>query len=168
MKCDRCESEMTGAYWTEVPDEEWCQLCNPCHDVWVYNQKRSSQPTENVGEQHTMATPWIAGGAVEMAPSGVPSPRGRWIERAKVIGELVANKQKQYGRSVNKTGNVLRILYPDGVATHQYDDVLLTVRILDKLSRIAQRGVDGQDLGGESPYQDLCRYALLGLEKDET
>ncbi len=90
-----------------------------------------------------------------------------YVERGKAIGALVASKQKQYGRSAQKTGAILRILYPKGVEPHQYDDALLGVRVLDKLSRIAQRGPNGQDLGGESPWKDVCGYGLLGWEKDE-
>lgn len=83
------------------------------------------------------------------------------------IGELVARKQTQYGDSVGKTGKIMRVLYPDGIPVHAIPDALLTVRVLDKLSRISQRGADGKDLGGESPWQDICGYGLLGTAKDE-
>lgn len=84
------------------------------------------------------------------------------------LGELVTSKQKQYGRSAEKTGAIMRALYPDGIQGHQMDDALLTVRVLDKLSRIAQRGKDGKDLGGETPWKDIAGYGLLGWEKDGT
>lgn len=90
-----------------------------------------------------------------------------YVERGKAIGELVESKQKQYGDSAGKSGAIMRILYPQGIATHQMDDALLTVRVLDKLSRIAQRGPDGKDLGGESPFSDIAGYGLLGWAKDE-
>lgn len=82
------------------------------------------------------------------------------------IGELVESKQKQYGDSAGKSGAIMNILYPDGIKPYQMDDALLTVRILDKLSRIAQRGEDGKDLGGESPFFDISGYGLLGAMKD--
>ena len=85
----------------------------------------------------------------------------------KRIGKLVESKQKQYGDSAGRAGRIMEVLYPTGIKPHQYDDALLVVRILDKLSRIAQRGEDGQDLGGESPYSDLAGYSLLGMAKDE-
>lgn len=85
----------------------------------------------------------------------------------KEIGELVTSKQRQYGDSAGKAGHILAILYPDGLKPYQYDDALLVVRCLDKFSRIAQRGEDGQDLGGESPWKDLAGYGLLGWHKDE-
>lgn len=88
-------------------------------------------------------------------------------DRAAQIGEVVESKQRQYGGSVSKSGQMLRLLYPDGLRPDQYDDALLVTRVLDKLSRVAQRGKDGQDLGGESPWQDVCGYGLLGALKDE-
>lgn len=82
------------------------------------------------------------------------------------VGELVDSKQKQYGNSVGRSGEILKALFPNGVQIHQYDDMLLIVRMLDKMSRLAQRGADGKDLGGESPFRDLAGYSLLGLDKD--
>jgi hypothetical protein len=84
----------------------------------------------------------------------------------KSIGHLVASKQKQYGNSVKRAANIFNILYPEGIQPYQYQDVLLVVRILDKLSRIAERGPD-LDSGGESPYKDIAGYGLLGQAKDE-
>lgn len=89
-------------------------------------------------------------------------------ERGRELGALVESKQKQYGDSAGRAGKILEIYYPNGIKPYQYDDALLMVRILDKLSRIAQRGADGKDLGGESPYKDLGGYSLLGWAKDET
>lgn len=94
----------------------------------------------------------------------LPSP---YVERGALLGELVEAKQRQYGDSAGRAGGIMRILYPAGVAPHQMDDALLVVRVLDKLSRIAQRGVDGRDLGGESPWKDVAGYGLLGWRKDE-
>lgn len=83
------------------------------------------------------------------------------------IGALVEDKQKQYGDAAGKAGRILAILYPTGIPLHAYDDALLMVRCFDKMSRIAQRGPDGRDLGGESPWMDLAGYGLLGWRKDE-
>lgn len=87
--------------------------------------------------------------------------------RAQQIGELVESKQAQYGNSAGRAGDILRVLYPEGIPTHAYRDALLVVRVLDKLSRIAQRGADGRDKGGESPWQDVAGYGLLGTVADE-
>jgi hypothetical protein len=82
------------------------------------------------------------------------------------IGKLVQAKNLAYGNSAGNAGAIMRVLYPDGVKPHQYDDALLVVRVLDKLSRIAQRGEDGQDKGGESPWSDISGYGVLGLAAD--
>lgn len=82
------------------------------------------------------------------------------------IGRLVQSKQLQYGDSFGQAHKVLAALYPSGVRPDQYSDILAVARIVDKLFRIAQRGADGADLGGESPFQDIVGYGILGLAKD--
>jgi hypothetical protein len=82
-----------------------------------------------------------------------------YAEMGRKIGELVEEKQRAYGNSFGQSGEVLRRLYPNGVTTDQYDDLLCIVRILDKLFRIAT----DKDALGESPYGDIAGYALLGL-----
>jgi hypothetical protein len=71
---------------------------------------------------------------------------------------LVAEKQAAYGDSFGKSGEVMRILYPEGIAPEQMDDALCVVRMVDKLFRIAT----DRDALGESPYRDIAGYALLG------
>lgn len=93
--------------------------------------------------------------------------QGPYEKLAEKLGALVASKNRQYGNAVTKSAQILDILYPDGVKPFQFADMLLTVRVLDKLSRISQRGTDGKDLGGESPWMDLGGYSLLGWKKDE-
>jgi hypothetical protein len=83
--------------------------------------------------------------------------------RAIEVGGLVAAKQAAYGDSFGKAGQVLQILYPDGVSAEQYGDMLCVVRIIDKLFRIANQ----KDAFGESPYKDIAGYALLGLVKEK-
>lgn len=83
------------------------------------------------------------------------------------IGELVACKQVQYGDAYGRSGQILRVLYPDGVRPDQYDDLLAITRVVDKLFRIAQRGENGKDLGGESPWADIAGYGILGIAKDQ-
>jgi hypothetical protein len=83
------------------------------------------------------------------------------------VGKLVEEKQVQYGDSVGKSARILETLFPSGIPVHSFPDALLIVRILDKLSRLAQRGPEAKDLGGESPWRDIAGYGLLGLMKDE-
>lgn len=77
------------------------------------------------------------------------------------IGKLVTEKQIAYGDSFGKSGEVLKILYPNSIQPDQYDDALAIVRILDKLFRIA----NNKDAFGESPYRDIAEYGILGAAK---
>jgi len=79
------------------------------------------------------------------------------------VGELVDEKNAAYGNSFGEAGEFLKILYPDGINPDQYTDMLCVVRIFDKMKRIATK----KDAFGESPYQDIVGYALLGLNLSE-
>jgi hypothetical protein len=92
---------------------------------------------------------------------------GDYVQMGTDVGVLVTEKQKQYGNSVGRSGEILKVLYPGGIVPNQFADALMVVRVLDKLSRIAQRSDDGKDLGGESPWKDIAGYGLLGWHKDE-
>lgn len=83
-----------------------------------------------------------------------------------MLGELLAQKQAAYGDSVGKAHKILEVLYPDGVKPHQYQDMLLLVRVLDKLSRIANAPEDG-DLGNETPWKDVAGYGTCGWAQKE-
>ena len=78
------------------------------------------------------------------------------------IGALVDQKQRQYGDSFGKSGNILHVLYPNGIFPEQYDDVLTVTRIIDKLFRIANG-----DQGNESAYADIAGYGILGEGRNE-
>jgi hypothetical protein len=80
------------------------------------------------------------------------------------IGALVTQKNAAYGDSFRQAGNALRLLYPDGIAPEQLDDALLIARIWDKLKRIAT----DRDALGESPYQDIAGYGILGVHLHST
>jgi len=84
-------------------------------------------------------------------------------ELAKVIGQTVADKNKAYGDSFAKSGEIIRILYPDGIIPKQYDDALAIIRIVDKLFRIAT----DKDAFGESPFRDIAGYGILGAVRKE-
>jgi hypothetical protein len=78
----------------------------------------------------------------------------------KNIGDLVEEKQKQYGDSFGRAGDVLKVLYPDGIKPDQYDEMLSITRVLDKIFRLTEG-----DQGDESAWQDIAGYALLGVRK---
>jgi hypothetical protein len=47
---------------------------------------------------------------------------GLYEEVGAAIGRLVDAKQKAYGRSFDRVGSILKILYPTGIKPEQYDD----------------------------------------------
>ncbi len=73
------------------------------------------------------------------------------------LGKLLAEKNLAYGDAFSKTTQILTLLYPNGIKVEQFKDVHVLVRMLDKMSRIAQ----DNDPMGESPYKDLAGYAIL-------
>lgn len=79
------------------------------------------------------------------------------------VAELTASKNESYGDSFLVSGQILALLYPDGVQPEQYGDMLAVARIIDKLGRIATR----KDAFGESPFKDIAGYGLIGVVADE-
>ena len=57
---------------------------------------------------------------------------------------------------------ILETLYPNGIQPEQYLDLLAIVRVIDKLFRVANK----KDAFGESPWRDICGYAILGVAND--
>lgn len=74
----------------------------------------------------------------------------------KQIGMLVQKKNESYGSAFAKSDDFLRILYPDGVAPEQYNDMLAIVRIFDKLMRVSNG-----NQGDENAYMDIAGYSIL-------
>lgn len=83
-------------------------------------------------------------------------------ELAKEIAELVTEKEKAYGSAFDKAGDFMRLLYPEGIKPEQYKDMLCTVRIFDKLMRIAT-SYEGTEEKKVEAYSDINGYSLLGL-----
>lgn len=82
---------------------------------------------------------------------------------AEEVARLVEQKNAAYGSAFERSGEILKHLYPDGVRPEQYTDMLAVIRIVDKLFRIAaQKGAFE-----ESPYRDIIGYGILGVAKDE-
>lgn len=77
------------------------------------------------------------------------------------LEKLVATKNAAYGDSISSSEKIFRIYYPNGIRPDQYSDVLLLVRILDKLSRIATN----KDAFNEEPFQDIVGYSIRGCIK---
>jgi hypothetical protein len=88
---------------------------------------------------------------------------GKYEDLAKRVGALVDEKNKAYGNSFDAAGDFLRLLWPEGCPPEQFDDLLAMARIFDKMKRIAT----DRDAFGESPYQDIAGYGILGLYRVE-
>lgn len=103
-------------------------------------------------------------GGVNISPSRLTD----YPEIGRKVGELVEKKQRLYGDSYGKSGNVLQILYPEGISPEQYEDLLFVTRLLDKLIRFTSNTPTerlGQD---ESPVGDMLGYCLLEMKKELT
>lgn len=92
-----------------------------------------------------------------------PAETPLYAELGYQIGRLVEEKQVAYGDSFGKAGAVLEILYPDGVTSEAYTDLLTVTRVIDKLFRVAS----SKAAFGESPWKDIAGYAILAAERDE-
>ena len=79
------------------------------------------------------------------------------------IGSLVQEKNEAYGDSFGQACRILEVLYPEGIQPDQYLDALAITRVIDKLFRLANK----KDAFGESPWRDICGYAILGVANDE-
>lgn len=89
------------------------------------------------------------------------------LRKVGVEGTLhTIEKNRKYGDAVRKTTDILRALYPEGIRPDQYADLLLLVRVLDKLVRIATYTPERREVDDESPWADVRGYGILGEEKD--
>lgn len=88
---------------------------------------------------------------------------GRFSRIGLDIGKLVDEKNAAYGDSFARSGQIMRILYPNGIAPEQVDDALAVVRVIDKLFRVAT----DRDALGESPWRDVAGYGILGAARVE-
>lgn len=75
------------------------------------------------------------------------------------IGKLVKEKNVAYGDSFAHSGEILKLLYPNGVRPEQYTTVLALVRILDKIFRLATK----PDYNSENSWADIAGYCILML-----
>jgi hypothetical protein len=75
------------------------------------------------------------------------------------IGSLVDEKNAAYGSSFAECHKLLSVLYPNGIQPEQYTDALAIIRVIDKLFRIANK----KNAFGESPWNDIAGYAILGV-----
>lgn len=87
----------------------------------------------------------------------------QFSEMGRVLGELTQLKNAAYGDSFARSGEVMMILYPNGISPEQYRDALGVIRVIDKLFRLASR----KTAFGESPWKDIAGYGIVGAVTDE-
>lgn len=80
------------------------------------------------------------------------------------IGKLVKEKDESYGQSFSQAHKILSVLYPNGIRVDQYTDVLATIRIIDKLFRIA----NNKEAFNEEPFKDISGYGMLGVANERS
>ena len=88
------------------------------------------------------------------------------LEPSLAIAKLATEKRRAYGNSFDKVGQIMTILYPDGIPPAAYTDALATVRVLDKVVRIAT-SLGNPDLMNEDPWRDILGYALLSVASNK-
>jgi hypothetical protein len=99
----------------------------------------------------------------DLLPTSRWEPQVNFKAVATEIAELVEKKSKAYGDSFGKSGEILKLLYPDGIKPDQYTNALAIVRIVDKLFRIAT----DKDAFGEDPWRDIVGYGLNAAARKE-
>ncbi len=96
--------------------------------------------------------------------AGIPAAAYSLFEKIGLdIGRLVTEKNQAYGNSFAVSGRFLTLLYPDGIHPDQYEDMLGVARVFDKMKRIAT----DQDAFGESPWNDIAGYGVLGVARKQ-
>lgn len=75
------------------------------------------------------------------------------------IGQLLNRKNKDYGNAFIDGTKFMELLFPNGIPIDKYSDVLLLIRIFDKMKRIA---TVKKHTDIESPFEDIAGYGMLG------
>jgi hypothetical protein len=75
------------------------------------------------------------------------------------IGKLVAEKNIAYGDSFSHTGDIIKLLFPEGIPPGKYEVFLALVRIMDKIFRLATN----PDYNNENAWADIAGYCVLML-----
>lgn len=86
-------------------------------------------------------------------------------EIAVLQADLLEKKDRAYGSSFNKTADHLKILFPDGIVDDQYQHLMFIIRVLDKLTRIANSSLLPPEEGCLDAYLDINGYSILGIKK---
>lgn len=167
----RCLSnEKTGStQWRHVPVSKAANP-NPTNDQFICNECGNPCIYRVAGRCpacHELAVSRVVSGdeSVSKPPATKKEDhKETYLERkGRELGLLLQKKNTAYGSSFAKAGKFLEILYPDGMIVEQYGEMLVLVRIFDKMMRIATH----PELGDENPFMDIAGYGILGASLDE-
>lgn len=81
-------------------------------------------------------------------------------ETALKITGLLEEKNASYGDSIGTSAQAFKLLYPEGIKPEQYGNVLILIRIWDKMKRIAAGH-------SEDSWQDIAGYAIRMCRDEE-
>lgn len=96
-----------------------------------------------------------------------PSLPSDFVGVATEIGELLVIKDAAYGSAFEKTKEILKILFPNGLPVEAFDDGLTIQRILDKICRLTvlctNPDENKTDERTEDAWKDIAGYAIKAL-----
>lgn len=153
--CGRVSAQV----WANTHDRDW---------RWVVDgpgpgRQSHGEPAASRGAAQLLALGEAGKRLAKLNKAARPSEPSKWHPLAADIAATVAEKNAAYGDSFARSGEVMAVLYPNGIAPGQMADALAVVRVVDKLFRIAT----DRDALGESPWRDIAGYALLAVERVE-
>jgi len=85
-------------------------------------------------------------------------------ELFKEIEDIILDKRKKYGPVDIKISKTLTELYPSGVQPETYQEFILVVHMLEKLSRLTNTNITKE--AKNDAYVDLAGYSILGVVKN--
>lgn len=107
-----------------------------------------------------------ADGLVDEANTDFQS-ESNFVGVATEIGELLVVKDAAYGSAFEKTKEILKILFPNGLPVEAFDDGLTIQRILDKICRLTVLCTNPEENKTEErtedAWKDIAGYAIKAL-----
>lgn len=97
--------------------------------------------------------------------NAAPEEVEQWFVKAcSVIAEMLTEKRKAYGDNLSDTQRILQVLYPEGIPTSAYAEILVMVRIFDKFKRRANFHRNPEPwTDDENPWMDVAGYGVAIL-----
>lgn len=150
--------DVTSA-WRESVNEIEKYLSSNTGDTSKFSpQKPSDGRKTNIAE--------VLSGFVDGAPT-LEDNSSSFVAVATEIGELLVVKDAAYGSAFEKTKEILKILFPNGLPVEAFDDGLTIQRILDKICRLTVLCTNPEENKTEErtedAWKDIAGYAIKAL-----